>query len=365
MKAFLYLEKDLNKIIFPQLLCCEMKKDKKLLIYLIFLFIFFASVSPNLVFSENSPQAEMTVKGQIRLPSGELIPEEGLNVVLLKLVINAKGQVTPLGPQGRVKTNSKGHFEFLRVDPDYRAGYQLGTRVDGKLYSTKVFFFKAGVELVKKDIIIPGKTTEINKLEISQLSLVIESGLSSVTVTEILSFYNSSPDRLDTSGLSLEHALPKGNYDFTMIQSSSGPEIEYQIDESKLIINHIFPPGNTQIIFHYKIEAWFGSLSIQREFNQSFDKVSVFTPSEQLQIKSVQLIFTGKQKMHETDFLVWRGKVSDSNQLEFNISNVPVNSLDYIVITGVILFLLFLSVMMFYRNRLMTRDPIQEQLHSK
>ncbi|GIT02819.1 MAG: hypothetical protein CM1200mP28_00780 [Deltaproteobacteria bacterium] len=37
----------------------------------------------------------MTVKGKIRLPSGELIPEEGLNVVLLKLVLNAEGQVTP------------------------------------------------------------------------------------------------------------------------------------------------------------------------------------------------------------------------------------------------------------------------------
>ena len=147
----------------------------------------------------------MTVKGRIRLPSGELIPEEGLNVVLLKLVLNAEGQVTPVGPQGRVKTDSKGNFEFLRVNPDYRAGYQLGTRVDGKLYSTKVFFFKAGEKQVEKDIVIPGITKDINKLEISQVSLVIESGLSSVTVTEVLSFYNSSTDRIDTRDLSLEH----------------------------------------------------------------------------------------------------------------------------------------------------------------
>ena len=143
-----------------------------------------------------------------------------------------------------------------------------------------------------------------------------------------------------------------------MIQSSSGPEIEHQIDNSKLIINHVFPLGNTQIMFHYNLGVWFGSLNMQREFNYSLDKVSVFTPSGQLQIKSAQLIFSGKQQMHETDFLTWRGKASDSNQLKFKISNVPVDSLEYIGIVGIILLLLLLSVIMFYRKRLMMRNRI-------
>jgi len=257
MKVVLSLINALDKIFVLSFLFSHRKKRSKLLLRLICLFVFFASASPDLVFSENLPQAEMTVKGKIRLPSGELIPEEGLNVVLLKLVLNAEGQVTPVGPQGRVKTDSKGNFEFLKVNPDYRAGYQLGTRVDGKLYSTKVFFFKAGEKQVEKDIFIPGITTDTNKLEINQVLLVIEPGLSSVTVTEVLSFYNSSPDRIDTRNRSLEHTLPKGMENFTMIQSSSGPEIEHQIDNSKLIINQVFPPGNTQIMFHYNLGAWF------------------------------------------------------------------------------------------------------------
>ena len=358
MKVVLSLIKALEKFFgFPSFFS-QRKKRGKLLLRLICLFVCFVSASPDLVFSEDLPEAEMTVKGKIRLPSGELIPEEGLNVVLLKLVLNAEGQVTPVGPQGRVKTDSKGKFEFLRVSPDYRAGYQLGTRVDGKLYSTKVFFFKAGEKQVEKDIVIPGITTDTNKLEINQVLLVIESGLSSVTVTEVLSFYNSSPDRIDTRNRLLEHALPKGMENFTMIQSSSGPEIEHQIDNSKLIINHVFPPGNIQIMFHYNLGAWFGSLNMQREFNHSLDKVSIFTPSGQLQIKSAQLIFSGKQKMHETDFLTWKGKASDSNQLEFIISNVPVDSIEYIIISVIILLLLFVSVIMFYRNRLIVRDRI-------
>jgi len=358
MRAFLSLIKALNKIPVFSFLRVKRERNSRLLVCLISLFACFALASPDLIYSENLPQSEMTVKGRIILPSGELIPEEGLNVVLLKLVLNAEGQVTPVGPQGRVKTDSKGNFEFLKVNPDYRAGYQLGTRVNGKLYNTKVFFFKAGEKQVEKDIVIPGITTDINKLEISQVSLVIESGLSSVTVTEVLSFYNSSPHRIDTRDRSLEQALPKGMYNFTMIQSSSGPEIEHQIDDRILNINHVFPPGNTQIIFHYNIGSWFRSLNIQREFNNSLDKVSVFTPSGQLQIKSTQLIFSGKQQIHETDFLAWKGKASDTNQLKFKINNVPVDSLEYIGISGIILLLLFLSVILFYRNRLMMKDRI-------
>ena len=144
MKVVLSLIKALNKIPVLPFLCVKRKKHSRLLVCLISLFVWFSSASPNLVFSENLPQSEITVKGRIILPSGELITEERLNVDLLKLVLNAEGQVTPVGPQGRVKTDSTGDFEFLRVNPDYHAGYQLGTRVDGKLYSTKIFFFKAG-----------------------------------------------------------------------------------------------------------------------------------------------------------------------------------------------------------------------------
>ena len=142
-----------------------------------------------------------------------------------------------------------------------------------------------------------------------------------------------------------------------MIQSSSGPEIEHQIDDRILNIKHVFPPGNTQIIFHYNLGAWFRSLNVKREFNHSLDKVSVFTPSGQLQIKSPQLMFSGKQQIHETDFLAWNGKASDSNQLKFKIINVPVDSLEYIGISGIILLILFLSVIIFYRKRIMMRGP--------
>ena len=217
MRAFLGLMKYLNKIC----LILSFFGERKILCNL-FLFCCFNSLLTNSVYSETLPQSEINVTGQIRVSKGELIPEGGLNVVLFRLVLNAEGKVTPLGPQGRVKTDNKGNFEFLGVEPDYRSAYQLGTRLDGKLYSTKIFFFKLGEKQIVKDIFIPGITKDIEKLEISQMTLVIESGLSSVTVTEVLSFYNSSPNRIDMRGYALKNTLPKGMYNFSMIQNKSG-----------------------------------------------------------------------------------------------------------------------------------------------
>ena len=226
MRYFLSLIKDLIKTPIYPYFFAKRKIHGKIFLCLISIYIFFATVLSDQVFSENVPQAEITVRGRIILPAGELIPKEGLNVVLLKLVLNAEGQVTPVGPQGRVTVDSNGNFQFLRVKPDYRAGFQLGTRVAGKLYSSKVFFFKAGKDLYQKDIIIPAITTDINKLEISQVSIVIESGLSSVTVTEVISFYNSSPDRIDTKDQSIEHILPKGMYNFISGPTSNIPKLK-------------------------------------------------------------------------------------------------------------------------------------------
>jgi len=83
--------------------------------------------------AEHSALNQLTVKGQVKLSSGAETSPEGLDVVLLKFVLSPEGEVTPAGPQDRVKTKNGGKFEFLKVEQDLRAGYQLGTRVEGEL----------------------------------------------------------------------------------------------------------------------------------------------------------------------------------------------------------------------------------------
>ena len=316
---------------------------------------------PLIAFSQNlSLQSKIRLKGQVQLPSNVVMPEGKLDVVLLKFVLNSEGQVTPTGPQARVKTDTEGNFEFLNIIPDLRAGYQIGTRVEGKLYSSKVFFIKAGETLIQKNIIIPGISTAVDKLETYRVSLVIESGLGAVTVTEVLALSNSSADRIDTGNQPLKQKLPEGIENFRMMETNSGAVIQHYLEDNVLIIEHVFPTGNSQIIYQYLLPGWFGSLEMNREFNLSLDKVDVLTPEGYLQIKSEQLTFSDKQSFHDITYLTWKTKASDSNLLTFTISNVPVTSLQYSVVSGVVLLLLFTTVALFFQFRLNNKKRSEE-----
>ena len=318
----------------------------------------FAIVLPFSSFPADTSVLNITVKGKVRLPSSLEISLEGLDVVLLNFVLSPEGEVTPVGPQGRVKTNTNGDFEFIKVNQNFRAGYQLGTRVDGELYSSQIFFMKADETIIERDLIIPGINTAVEELETSQISLVIESGLGEVTVTEILVFNNPTSEKIDTSPRPLLQKLPLGIKDFRMIDSKSDNSMKHQLKENVLKIMHIFPRGNTQVIYQYILRASFGSLEISREFEHPLDIVGVFSPIDRLQIKSDELIFSGKKTLKETTFLGWKSKVSDSNRLNFKISNVPTTSLQYSGVSVIILVLLFSTVALFYRQRLRNKNQI-------
>ena len=280
----------------PSGFCKHRQKHNRQLLCVIGLLTLFVGGMPLIAFPQNLSSANnLTVRGQVRLPSDRAMPDEGLDVVLLKFVLSPEGQVTPTGPQGRDKTDTGGNFEFVKVSPDLRAGYQIGTRVEGELYSSKVFFMQAGEKLIKIDIIVPSISADVEKLETSQVSLVIESGLGAITVTEMLVINNSSPDRIDTRTKPLEQVLPKGFENFRMIETKSGATIQHQLEANLLEIEHVFPTGSTQIIYQYRLSAWFGSLEMNREFSHSLEKVSVFTPDGLLRIKSDQLTFSGQQ----------------------------------------------------------------------
>ena len=76
---------------------------------------------PLITFSQNlSLQSKVHLKGHVQLPSNVVMPEGKLDVVLLKFVLNSEGQVTPTGPQARVKTDAEGDFEFLNIIADLR-----------------------------------------------------------------------------------------------------------------------------------------------------------------------------------------------------------------------------------------------------
>ena len=96
----------------------------------------------------------ISIEGQVQVPEGISL-SEGLDVVLIKFVLDPSGEVVPAGPVGRTKTDDTGRFRFEDPPRDDRAGYRLGTRFEGNLYSSEVFFMRPEQQLITVDIRLP------------------------------------------------------------------------------------------------------------------------------------------------------------------------------------------------------------------
>ena len=336
-------------------MCCKIRiKQLSMFFYSVSLVTFFVFVLPLSVLPISKTSVnKITINGQVKESKGTLKYSEGLDIVLLKYILNNEGEVTPLGPQGRVKTKKNGKFEFVNIAQDLKAGFQLGTRVEGKLYSSKIFFMQDSEKFIEKNIIIPSLSNAVEKLETSQMSIVIEPRLGHVLVTEVIIFSNSFEERINTKSNPIKQKLPEELGNFRFLQNRSKNPIGYQIDGHVLKISDIFPTGKTKIIYQYNLPAWFGSLQMEREFNHPLDIVGIFTPNDRLQISSKETIFSGKKKFDKSTFLTWKIKNSDSNKVKLKISNVPQTSLQYSIVAIIILLLFFCIVLLFFRKRLL------------
>ena len=324
---------------------------KRTLIFLLFFFVSFNFIS-FIIASTNFKGDKVTIRGQIKKSSRELTNLEGLDVVLLKYVLNKNGEVTPIGPQKRVKTTTNGEFRFDNVISDFQAGFQLGTRFENNLYSSKIFFMKEGDKLIENNIVIPKISYSVDKLKISKISIVIESGLGKVFITEILVFKNSSRERINTKNHPIKYKLPEGIQNFRMLTGNSKDMIKHKTLDNILNIEHIFQTGNNQIVYQYSLPARFGSLEINREFDHSLDIVGIFTPVNRLRIRSDMIVFTGEQKFNQTTFLSWNTKASDLNRLDIKISKVPQTYFQYFIVTITLLFLFFCIILLFFKKKL-------------
>ncbi len=293
---------------------------------------------------------QVSISGQVRVPEGVSVPEAGLSVVLLQYVLTEEGQVTTTGPQARGQSDESGLFRFENVPRNERAAYRVGTRVEGKLHSSELFFLRPGQDVFVIDVVIPEMSTDTSQLSVAESSLVLEPVIGGLRVTEVLSIANKAETRVDTHKQPLSFQLPEHAESFRMLNAKS--ESGFRLQGTRLEITRIFPREGAQVLFQYSVPARFGSMTLRKPVNHSLERVGVFTPSEVLTVRSEQLTFHGEQTIDKTRFRSWRGKASDEAVLEIAVSGIPVDSQDYGWFGFALLIVLAGAVAVFYRFRL-------------
>ncbi len=138
------------------------------------------------------------ISGTIVIPQGVRIPDGGLDVVLLKFVVNDQGEITTTGPQARVKSQKDGSFRIPNIPRELRAAFRIGTRVRGRLHQSNVIFMNEEDSVYQVEVLIPGLSEKVEVLELEKASLILERGLGKIRVTEVWEIKNPTSDMVDS-----------------------------------------------------------------------------------------------------------------------------------------------------------------------
>ena len=100
-----------------------------------FILLLILTLHPLCVFSTESVE----ISGKILVPEKVIIPEGGLDVVLLKFVVNEQGEITTTGPQAGSKVNRMAVSEFLRSQETYVPHIELELELKADFTSPMLF----------------------------------------------------------------------------------------------------------------------------------------------------------------------------------------------------------------------------------
>lgn len=295
-------------------------------------------------------QDTVVVSGKVEIPSNGVVPEGGLDVVLLKFGLNEQGGVQPEGPVGRIKSDASGNFSFGPMALPVQAAYQLGSRYQGNLVSSSFFFVKPGEAEKVVNIDIPEVTENVEALTLESTALVVEPGIGMVKITELQNVVNPTTDVIDSSNKPFRFNLPPNFSNFEVMQE--GGVEKYETKGNSVEFFRQFPPGRATLAYVYHLDVPLGQLELVREYLHDFEGGRVLSPSKQMEMTSTHLKETDAQKLGELEFRTWTIGEIPNKKLVVQLSGVALEHTTYLYM-GMILFLAFIVVLiLFFRLRL-------------
>lgn len=297
------------------------------------------------------------ISGSVLPPESSQMSVANLPVVILKFRLGQDGNLTTDGPIARTATDEQGRYQ-AEIPADAQAAYQLGSRFNGELISTSFFFIKPGQTELQQDLELPGLTDDLSVLTWRRSSIIAESGLGQLTFTEIHRVQNNSKSIVTATESPLVFELPAGAQEFRLLQTQAAGIPDHQLNGQLLEIKTTFQQGDADIAFQYQIPAFFGSLKVQKRYSRDAQDRLFFVPTGGLKLQSEELVPAGSRDFGQVKFTAYNPVNPQNRVYTLHFSNVPVDQQIYLTAVGIMVLLLFLVVIVYWKKRLQSNAAV-------
>ena len=283
------------------------------------------------------------VSGQVLAPKESKLPSSGLVVVLLKFVLDANGQLQTSGPVARTQTAPSGQFKFNPMSLEPQAAYQLGSRYEGNFVQSDFFFLAPGQTEATVNLLIPGVSENVEDLAVQNAALVLEAGVGQLVITEVLTVQNPTQDVIDTTKNPLRFDLPKNYENFNLLHQAAESTKDYELLGMRLQFYRLFPPGETTLVFQYRVAVWLGSYELEKHYPYFLKAGRVLVPVGQLKLQSADLNYVQVEQMGENQLDAWEFVSLNEPTLRLHVDSVPMQQAIYAYL-GVGLFFILMGL---------------------
>ena len=281
------------------------------------------------------------VYGKVKAPQNSKIPDQGLDVVLLKFGVDQSGQIQTQGPVARSKTDANGLFEFQEFSPDANAAYRIGSRFEGSLISSDYVFLAKNQKEQYVEVIVPSIVESIEALKIGNSAIFIElSELGKLWITEAI--YVKNPLNATVSAVKnpFEMQLIDVPEKFQML--SEQPHFKnFEQFGKTLRLFKTFHSGENAVAFRYQISAPLGEHRLTKHYASSPELAKILLPLKIMDLESSQLKMATTEKVGNIIFRSWTFEAPNS-KLQFILKGIPTDQLLVYGIGGGSVFLMLL-----------------------
>jgi len=279
----------------------------------------------------------------------------GAKVVLVRFKLDTQGvpQGVPVQTQA---ADGQGRYEFKQVPVDPRAVYKLGAAIADRLVSSDPFTFPEGKRLVQLDLHVPGLVSDPAGLHFKQALLAFEPAVGAVLVTEVLHVGNPTANVIDVANAPLELNLPAGATDLEMVrQDQEGAD--HTLLGQKLLVYGRIHPGETTIVFHYRVGAALGTMRADMRYPYPVDELLVLAPQGSLTLVSEQLSPGQPRKLEGASYDVWTSRqVQAQHTVALRAQGIPLRQ-ELFLIPLLGFFAVMAGVVLWFIRRRMREAP--------